>query len=353
MTGGKRRHADEFRIQAQQDVVHGGVAAQGDVFNVSTGKPQVGLALFRHFHFFLDGLAVFLAFFLLFWRVGAGNALVHQILNTLDDVGAHALQAVFVHHVKGDAGHDVFAVFALGVHHGGGVNDLSGDQVAKVGGAGGGAHVDGDAVGIFHLARTEAEDFPVHPDAHGHGPVAVPQGPGQFTQGVDVHGQVLQAEFSFQGAADALEIAQGFMERGGIHFHVVNPYRRIPKDADVPGGLADHLFAGTGLFRHEHQQIAFDLGHASQAQSLFLLGRGDEFILFLLPSGGVRHAGLDAVFFVEPFFDAHQALAADFFLAAGRFDVDAQLTGSLDQVDALGHLAPASGGLEDNFCCVL
>ena len=59
-------------------------------------------------------------------------------------------------------------------------------RLHKISGHRGGADVYGHSVMIFVLARQDADDFLVVPDADGYLPVAVPQRQGKLPQGMDV-----------------------------------------------------------------------------------------------------------------------------------------------------------------------
>ena len=69
----KRGESNKFRVQLEQDVVHGRVAPDGYVLNVLQGETEIGFSLFWHLHPFL--IPFLILFLLLRWvRVFDGFA---------------------------------------------------------------------------------------------------------------------------------------------------------------------------------------------------------------------------------------------------------------------------------------
>ncbi len=176
----ERGETHKFRIELEQDMVHGRVAPNGYVLNVLSGETEVGFSLLRHLHpFFRPFLTLFL-FLLFLGRVCVLDGLVDQPVEPFDNVVAHALEAIFRSHVKGDASHHVFAILALGVHEGDRIDDLHGGEIAEIPGHRGGPHIDGYSVRMFNLAGPDPDDLLVIPDTDGHLPVPVAQGRGKL-----------------------------------------------------------------------------------------------------------------------------------------------------------------------------
>ena len=115
-----------FRIELQQNMVHGGVAADGDIFDISFRKTKIGFALFRHFNVFIRSFFTLFLFYLFPGWMGGGHSLLDQRIERFDDIIAHLFKAAFVHHVIGDATHHIFTIFALVIHHGDGVEHFHG-----------------------------------------------------------------------------------------------------------------------------------------------------------------------------------------------------------------------------------
>ena len=128
----------------------------------------------------------------------------------------------------------------------------------------------------------------------------------------------------FQYPADAFKIRRGFFKSGWLDFDGVNFHGRIMLDMNVSGGLTDNLFAGPGFFGHKDQDILFHQGRTAESESFFPAFGCNKFVFFLLPGANVRPAGMNIIFFKMPFFDANNALAANFFLSAQRFNVGTQ-----------------------------
>jgi hypothetical protein len=63
-------------------------------------------------------------------------------------------------------------------------------------------------------------------------------------------------------------------------------------------------------------------------------------------------AGMYIVFCKPSIFDAHNALAATFLLAAQCLDVDPQQPGCLDDRNPFWHFAPPAGRLKDHHCFI-
>ena len=225
--------------------------------------------------------------------------------------------------MKGDSGHDVLAVLALGIHHGYRIDHFHGGEIAEVARHGCGSHVDGNAVGMLHPAGSEADHFLVIPYADRYGPLPIPQGIWKLPQGKDVHRQVFQGMLSFKTSADPFKIARGVLKGRRVHFHVVDLYGRVMVYGNIPGGLAHHLFSGSGFLGNKDKDVILDLGHAAKPEPLVPFFRVDELFFLHQPWGHMGRAGSDIVFFKMPFFNANNALPADLFFAAKRFDVHA------------------------------
>ena len=75
--------------------------------------------------------------------------------------------------MKSDAGHNVFTVFALGVHEGDRINDLHGAEIGKVPGHCCSPDIYGNSIVIFQFTGPHTDDLFVHPHADRHLPVPV------------------------------------------------------------------------------------------------------------------------------------------------------------------------------------
>ena len=75
--------------------------------------------------------------------------------------------------MKGDTGHHVFAIFALGIHEGDRIHHLHGGEIAEVSGHCSRSHIDGETIRMFGLTWPHADDLLVIPDTDGHLPLPV------------------------------------------------------------------------------------------------------------------------------------------------------------------------------------
>ena len=57
-------------VELQQDVMHGRIASNCNIFNIIPGKPQVGLSLLGGLHPFCRTFVALILFYLFFGRVG-------------------------------------------------------------------------------------------------------------------------------------------------------------------------------------------------------------------------------------------------------------------------------------------
>ena len=123
---------------------------------------------------------------------------------------------------------------------------------------------------------------------------------------------------------------------------------RVEGYVQMPGRLADHLFAGPGRFRHKDEQVAFHRGHASHAKAGFLFVRRDVFFFSRLPGSGMLLLGLYAQFLKHPLFDADLAFAAHLVCPAGRFDVHTEQTRCFHDGYPQGNLPASPRWLKNN-----
>jgi len=115
--------------------------------------------------------------------------------------------------MKSDPGHDIFTVFTLGVHHRSRVDNLLACKIEKVSGRRGSTHIDSDTIGVLRSAGLYANDLLLVPDADRDAIVAVAQGAGKFSQGLDIHFQNLrQTVFSGQSLADSFKVPRAIFK---------------------------------------------------------------------------------------------------------------------------------------------
>jgi len=79
---------------------------------------------------------------------GTPGHLFRQCLQRLADGGGHFLLAARIHHHVGDAAHQILAEADLRIHQAGRGRHLAGREIGEMGGNGGGADIDGDAIGL-------------------------------------------------------------------------------------------------------------------------------------------------------------------------------------------------------------
>ena len=169
----KRGKPHKLRVEIQQNVMHGRIETDGDVLDILPSKAKVCLALLRDLNVLDRAFFTFLLFLLFLGRIGSGNGFIDKIVETFNNVIAHALKTIRSGHVKRNTGHDILAVLALGIHHRYRIDNLHGGQIAKVSCHRGRPHVNGYTVSFLYLARTESDDFPVVPDADRNTPFSI------------------------------------------------------------------------------------------------------------------------------------------------------------------------------------
>src|SRR5512136_298086 len=169
--------------------------------------------------------------------------------------------------MEGDARHDIFAVFALGVHEGDRIDDLHGVQIAEVSGHRSGPDIDGDAIGGFGFTRSHSNDLFPLPDAYGYLPVAISKRSRQLAEGKNINCEIFEAVLFVQFSADTLEISRRFLEARWLHFHIIDSYGGIMFYINISRSLTDDLLPCSRFLVHEDEQFSFDLRNTSQPVS--------------------------------------------------------------------------------------
>jgi hypothetical protein len=143
------------------------------------------------------------------------------------------------------------------------------------------------------------------------------------------------------------------VERWSGELDVVFFHGRIELDRELLGRFPDDLLARAGTLGHEDLQVAPDLALASQSDPGSVQGFD---VLHLIRRrhgrGDVGHARIDIVLLEISFFDANFALAADFFVSAERFDINAKGLGCLEDGLAVLDLAAPARGLKYDLVCL-
>ncbi len=96
----------------------------------------------------------------------------HDSIETIDDCLVHILQAFWVGHGVTDAGHDIFTINHLWIHHGSCGNQFTIRQVTKITCHCGGSDIDRQAVYLFHKPWFYFDHFSVVP--HGNSNLPIP-----------------------------------------------------------------------------------------------------------------------------------------------------------------------------------
>ena len=313
------RAAQFLGVDAQNQVVHCGVAHHHQFHHIRRGNPRVG--------------------------AGFGD----QFVQPIDNRPVHALGPVRVDHRIADPAHQVFAVRHLRVHPAGGGEDFACAQMAEMAGDGRRAHIEGHPVDFVVEAGLHPHHFPSFKNRHRQRPFARGQGRLQAGQNGRVYAHIFQPVDSAQFVGQPLPVAPVIFQFSGGQFHVIETHGRV--DGNRPlhaGGLAHHLLAGLALLRHADDQIA---GHVAGAAEPGAVGKVAFTGVFHLPLAGGRQVirlGAQAEFGEVALLHQHFALAAGLVAAADGFDLHAQAAGCFQESRARGHIPLPAGRLEDN-----
>ena len=173
----KRRPAEFDRIDAQQQVVHDGVADEGGLQDVGGRYPNLACHI--------------------------GGEFVDRAANRL----GHLLFAARVHHHVGDPAHQVFTKTDLRVHQSSGGHHITCGQIAQMRRNRGGAHVDGDAVGVLPETRPDRNDLALAVHGYRDLPVAFPQRLLQLVQYPNVTRQIGEPPLELERVFEPAQIA--------------------------------------------------------------------------------------------------------------------------------------------------
>ena len=216
-----------------------------------------------------------------------------------------------------------------------------------MGGDGGRADVDGDAVSLVEEARAGGDDALLVVDDGGELPAAGAELLLQGLQGLEVDGEPGQAPLVAERFLEPFEVAAGVVHVGLGDLDVVEAEHGIELDVADLGALADDLLVDLALGRDVDQRVGLEGGLAGEAaagcQALALVEAG------LGGGGRAEMAGgaLQPVLGVAAFGHGHLAAAADGAAAADAVDVDAELAGGGEDGRAFGEAAALARGGED------
>ena len=140
---GKRewRAAKLGRVDAEKEMVHHGIADEGQIHNLIRIDHRFGSELANH----------------------GGDRFANG--------KRHLLIAAWIHHDVADPAHEVFAETDLRVHQAGRRNDFTGAELDQMAGDRGRADVEGNAVDLFFEAGPDRNNALIGVDHGGHAPI--------------------------------------------------------------------------------------------------------------------------------------------------------------------------------------
>src|SRR4030042_5249344 len=89
-----------------------------------------------------------------------------QLIQSIDDAAVYLFKAFWMGHGIGDSRHDIFTKGDLRVHHRLGGDHLSSSEVAEIASNGCRSHIDGKTEEVLHSARSDIDNFFLHPDRY-------------------------------------------------------------------------------------------------------------------------------------------------------------------------------------------
>ena len=140
--GWERGTTDIFGVGIQVNMVHTGIAHDGHVHDILSFNTHCGCDLFR-------------------------NA-----VEPVNDGPVQDLKTVWVGHGKADAGHHIFTIYHLRIHHGAGRKNFAVGQITKVAGNRGSPHIHRKTVYFFDTPRFHFDDLFVMPNGYGYLPIS-------------------------------------------------------------------------------------------------------------------------------------------------------------------------------------
>src|SRR5208337_1006351 len=159
---GKGRNAHIFRIDAEENVMHGRIADKGHLADV------------------------------IYRESGLKRRLLSYGVQTLDYCVLKVLQpCLFIKHTVRNSGHNVFSITDLGVHHGFGDKNIAGIEISKISGYSGRSDINGESYIVRDPSRLDPDYFSIVPDSDRDLPFALPYGIRQLLQGPVVYGKLL------------------------------------------------------------------------------------------------------------------------------------------------------------------
>ena len=309
----ERRLPQLHRVQAEQQVVHDGIADQGDFQDLL----RRGAALRRR--------------------------LVEQVPHRGADRGGHLPFPPGVHHHVRDPAHEVLAEPDLRVHRAGRRDHFARDEVAHVGRNRGRADVDRRPVHPVAQARPHREDVAVAVNRDGDAPFAGPQRRLQGPEHVEAAAQVLDTPLPGERRLQAAQVSGRLVHVGRGHLDVAEPHHRVDADRMHLGPLAHHLSVDLAVRGDVDDGVAPEPGRAAEPAS----GGQRRPLLVVAPFdrpelGQVLGPGTHSVLGELPDPLDHLATAADPPPAAYRVEVHAQRPRGVEDRSAAGKPPPAA-----------
>ena len=253
----------------------------------------------------------------------AGDAGGEAVDGLAHDAG-HVGIAARIHHDVGDAAHQVFAEADLRVHDAGRGHDIAGRQFAEMAGDGGGADVEGEAVGLVVEARPHRGDLLAVMDGDGDGPIALAQRLLQVLDDPQVAVEPGQAPLRRQRLHQPLQVAGGIVHVGLDHLDIVQAHDRIELDGPHLRALAHHLLVDLAVGRHVDDEVALQQRRAAEAAPVLEAAPIGVALLDGAESREVGRLRVDAELGELALADLDLAAPADAAPAAHRIDIDAE-----------------------------
>ncbi len=254
-----------------------------------------------------------------------------------------------MHHRVGHPTHQILAVADLRIHRAGRSEHRAARKIAEIGGDGGRADVDRDAIGVHHESRPDRDDLPLVAEGDGHGPAA---GTHSGLHGLE-HGKI------GGGAGDAPLLGQRLLQapevaRGLAHVRLADRDRMqthdgVDDDRPLLGGLSHDLTVDLALGRHVDGEVATDRRLAAEpAPGRERAPLVDEALLDRAPRARVVEPGFEGMLGEVAFGDVDLAAAADTAPAADGIEVDPEPAGRIEQARSVGECAALARRGEDD-----